>query len=816
VTTPSSENRAGEAGRFPEYLLIALVSASVLAYEFLLSRLLTIRYWSYFAAMIVSLAMLGFAASGTLLFIMGRRSDRETRALHGWLLPVFALAIPLCFRVSGLIKCQPLAVLWDPAQLALFAGNYLVLAVPFFLGGWLIGHYFVRSELPTAKIYFANMTGAAAGVVVALLLLGTFPLSRILHFVPLPLLLLAVWRDRRSPRRLVSIVAAVVVLGLGISSTTLPEMSEYKELKRAVLLPDAVVEKQFSSLFGEMCVVDSRYFRYAPGLSLNFTGDIPRQKTVFSDGDAVSTACRWRGGEDLKGFTSAMLGSLPYRLIRRPRVLLIGADAMQTLTAVIHGASQVDVIEANPNVPLLLKEHLRDFSGNLYGHADVRTVGANARLFARQTTSRYDLVVLPVASPPFASAVGTSSQDPDYVFTRESFSDFFSLLNPGGVLVVHTWLNVPPREEIKAFATAFEALRDSGVRSPAGHLCLVRAIRNALLMVFRRPVTADQTAQLQACCNARAFDRVFYPGITPGEANLFNRIDGAPHFVMATGIASGKTDVYERHVYNIVPCSDDRPYFSHFFRWASFRQLLAKTGRNVAVQVGWGYMFLLISMVQAVPLGILVVLLPLILSGRRSGVPRIFRWRTHTYFFAIGLGYMLVEMAAIHQAARFTRHPVVAFALVLCVMLAGSGLGSLASGRAWMSRRLTFTALLGLILLHVAVWRAALHDGSFAWFGAAVLTLLVLSFFMGVPFPRGMAALRDSGSGLVPWAWGINGFASVVSVLLAGLLALALGHRALYALAAVSYVTAGITDPTRKRRSSCTSRSRALGVSLSP
>ena len=56
---------ADEAG--PPLIAIALISAAALAYEILLMRLFSIILWHHFAYMIISLALLGYGASGVLL-----------------------------------------------------------------------------------------------------------------------------------------------------------------------------------------------------------------------------------------------------------------------------------------------------------------------------------------------------------------------------------------------------------------------------------------------------------------------------------------------------------------------------------------------------------------------------------------------------------------------------------------------------------------------------------------------------------------------------------------------------------------------------
>ena len=56
---------------------MALVSAAALAYEILLMRLFSIALWHHFAYMIISLALLGYGASGALLMLAPRAVQRH-------------------------------------------------------------------------------------------------------------------------------------------------------------------------------------------------------------------------------------------------------------------------------------------------------------------------------------------------------------------------------------------------------------------------------------------------------------------------------------------------------------------------------------------------------------------------------------------------------------------------------------------------------------------------------------------------------------------------------------------------------------------
>ena len=72
----------------------------------------------------------------------------------------------------------------------------------------------------------------------------------------------------------------------------------------------------------------------------------------------------------------------------------------------------------------------------------------------------------------------------------------------------------------------------------------------------------------------------------------------------------------------------------------------------------------------------------------------------------------------------------------------------------------------------------------------SVVLIAPLAFFMGMPFPLGLRRLAEEAPDFVPWAWGINGFASVVSAVLATLLAIHFGFTVVIALALLLYVAA--------------------------
>ena len=74
-----------------------------------------------------------------------------------------------------------------------------------------------------------------------------------------------------------------------------------------------------------------------------------------------------------------------------------------------------------------------------------------------------------------------------------------------------------------------------------------------------------------------------------------------------------------------------------------------------------------------------------------------------------------------------------------------------------------------------------------------VVLVAPLGFCMGIPFPFGMNQLNTWASQLVPWAYGVNGCASVLSSLIATCIAISWGFQTVILLAVLLYAIAAGT-----------------------
>src|SRR5258705_5101896 len=111
------------------------------------------------------------------------------------------------------------------------------------------------------------------------------------------------------------------------------------------------------------------------------------------------------------------------------------------------------------------------------------------------------------------------------MYTVEALGEYLDPLEPGGMLAITRWVNLPPRDALKLFATAVEVLEHRGAKQPAQQLALVRGWKTATLLVKGSAFTSAETTALKTFCRTRSFDVAYYPGIEPTEANRYNVLE---------------------------------------------------------------------------------------------------------------------------------------------------------------------------------------------------------------------------------------------------------------------------------------------------
>ena len=813
---------AHTAMRHPLHLYAGLfvLSAAPLAFQVVLTRLFALAQGHHFAFMAISLALLGGGASGTFLSLRPPRGD-GTRYLAAAAF-LFALAVPAGYLLVNLIPFDMYRIVREPVQIGWLALQYVVLTVPFFFSGLAVGSALVAWPEHAHRLYAANLLGSAVGPPLALAALAGLG-------GPRAALVLALagcvafwlfqgarrpadtWRRRHLPTAVLTVLCALpLALPLPLIDVRL---NPYQALSQVLLFPDTRVLTQTWNAFSRVDVVGGGAIHSAPGLSMAWRDPLPPRVAVVVDGQNLMPI--YRVSPEEARFTEYLPAALAYQLRPQAEVLIVEPGGwLPVLTALHGGARRVTVVQSNPAVAAAV----RTWGGGYADDARVRLVLEDVRSFLRRDPHTYDLVVLPLVDSFRPVTAGAYALSEEYRYTVEAFQEMWAHLSADGLLVAERWLQLPPSESLRLWALAVDALRRSGIADPPAHLLALRSLQTALILASRAPLRADEQAAAKTFAAQRQYDVLWTPDLVAIAAapdglaalsdarlaevgiNRFNVIPDAPHFKAFVRLlfAPDAAAFYRAYPYAVHPPTDDRPFFFHFFKWEQTPAVLAALGKTWQPFGGSGYLVFVVLLGLVVILAAVLILLPLGALRRRvrrdagdgSAGTRGGTWRYLAYFALLGLGFMGVEMPLLQRFILYVGQPAYAFATAVSALLLASGLGS-----RYLSLRippqLGMIALVGLGLAY-PVGLSWAFDATLALplVGRAVLgggLLLPLGMLMGLPFPQGLADVRTHARALLPWVWAVNGSVSVVSAVLAPMLAIDGGFQVVMFAGAAAY-----------------------------
>lgn len=807
-------------------LRVMMLSAGALLLETTLTRLLAVAQYYHFAFLVVSLALLGFGASGSLLtlfpFVQNQNENSpEKRISLERLVAISALLFVASTAVSyGAVNLLPFdsySIAWDRRQIVYFVLYFLSLLTPFLFAGFGIGAALAGSPGKSHQIYAANLFGSGLGVFLApaILWLAGVP-GAVLGSGLLGLLASADVSRRKVFSRLITFSLLLIggtgfiylaqrnLAGDGLFGMTI---SPYKDYAQVVQLPETRRLYGRWSPSSRVDVVAATAIHNLPGLSYAYQGEVPPQLGLSVDADALQPITLAPANDFPAG---DYLPEAPAFLLRPGGsvAVLEPGGGLGVLQALHGGAENVAVVFDD----FLIRQAVAMSApeADLYRHPQVQWYQVSPRVFLSRTGEKYDLLYLPLTDSYRPVTSGAYSLSETYLLTVEAFSSMLDRLQTDGILVTSRWLQTPPSESLRLIATLVSALERRGHTAPEEALVAYRGIQTMTVLVQQDGWSGEELAAIREFVESRRYDLVWAPDISPQEVNRFNRLSEPAYYeaVQELLAAPDQQAFFDAYPFAISPPTDDRPFFFHFFRWSQTPELVATLGRTWQPFGGSGYFLLFILLGILTILGTVLILLPLWFRGRlrksagvvvapiapaREGVPpsvvTIF-----TYFSLLGIAFLFVEIPLIQRWILLVAHPTYAFTLVVGIILAFSSLGSWTARAAWFRPRIALLALVLLAVLVPLVSNYLTGEGLALPMGLRVLlagiSLAILAFFMGVPFPLGIAWLEAQAPRFVPWAWAVNGCLSVIASVLAAILSISYGFTAVLFLGAAAYAGA--------------------------
>jgi spermidine synthase len=771
----TDEQPASFEARIAAPLQVAGVSAAVLLLQLLQTRLFSVIYWNHVVYFIISVALLGFGVAGTLL-AMGP-DTWLARRLTVRRAGVLFVAATLAATLAGPWLAVSLATVSTQAgQVVRLLCTYLVAVLPYLFAGWVLGAIFRDHARRIHTLYFADLASAAGG---CLLFVGLIRPLGLVSLLLVACLLVAVpcllspggRRPWLAPLLVALLLVPVAARRPAVEAGIRSEPTKgINSLHARLAAGDAPVhERSEWNAISRIDVVSTRYK--------------PRLKRVFIDGDAWTYVATPEAGADLM--------SPVYRIRPRPRAaLIIGAGGGVDVTIALRaGASAVEAVEINPSTTELMRTVYRADTRGLFLDPRVRLEAEEGRSYVRRSASRYDVIALHGIDTFAAQSAGAYVLSENYLYTVEAFVDYLRHLADDGIVSVTRWGT--PEESLRLFVVAVEALARLGVTSPEGHVRALLVNGWIHLLVKRTPYTPAQAAAFVRETALPATSALYPPaeGLAtyPGEY-LRHRARGEHQGFLA------------RLPFDASPVFDDSPFFFHFERWLR----VAAPGRVDAPPAGdaaalvrgnWPTLTLFGLLGLSAVVVALGMVLPVVVTRRRAARPP---WRAVApwllYFSCLGFAFIFIEIALMQRFALVLGHPSRALVAVLGTLLGAAGVGSYASARLRLAPVWCMALIVGLTLA-LAYGYPPLLDLLLPrplWLRVLATCGLVfpLGFFLGVPFPAGLAEVAGHHRDVVPWMWAANGATSVFGSILAIVLAMGVGFTAVLQLAAAGYLVA--------------------------
>jgi hypothetical protein len=660
-------------------LSIGLLSAAVVAFQLALMQLFSITQWYHFAHMIISVALLGFGTSGTVLALFRKQLMKHFSSLFPLLLLLSSISMA---TVTFFVHLDPLRfdtylIFSDFTHIVRMIATCLLLMLPLFFAALAIGMSFIRYSGEVGKIYFANLLGSGIGGGLALVLMWLSAPSRLPALIAILPFIGGCIGYNRSIYVKSAVGVSLVILILMISVSPPLVRSQYKSIQKALLLPEAKIIDQKSSPYGLIELVRSPVLRYAPGLSLSYTKPVPSRDILYHNGD-------WLGAvipappEDSLTILSYTAGALPYAVRKPGNVLILypGAGEMIAL-AQSYKANNIEAVEPNRTVISLLKKQLAAQSDSLLFAPEVKIDHLEPRTFLKTTDTAYDLIQLPA----IGSFFGTSGLEAFSIrneLTLEAFQEMWHKLSSDGMISITCWMDYPVRTPLKIIATLSSLMSSQGVKEPEKHLAAVRSWSALSFVVKRSEFSLDESQRILAFCDSLAFDPLFLPGIENFNREQYNQLNDPWLFKAVDELISPQAEAFAKNYpFRIEPATDNQPYFSQFIRIKSVSRLNELFGSYSVPYLELGYVVVLLAFLILFSVSVILILLPVIIIGYKMTE----KVRTFFYFGSLGLGYMFLEMGLIQQFTLFLGQPVYSASAVISILLIASGLGSYLSAR---------------------------------------------------------------------------------------------------------------------------------------
>lgn len=736
------------------YILIALISLSLISLELIWTRLFSAEFFYTFAFLILSLAVLGLGLGSLSLRYFQYLNKEKTLGYIIMLAGIMTSIAPiLVFKLD-----LNFAELFSNTETAgKFIAAIALLSSAYFFGGIAIAKIFKTGSSDMPRIYMADLLGAGVGVIGAIVLMNIIGTPKAVFFISAPIFIAAILEIKKWMK-----IAPAILLVATISFSFYADgLLEAKREERA-----PVIYKHWDSM-SKIKVYD---YGDARGINIDNAANTPVYQ--FDGNWDRPDSMKFQFGIDVS-YLIAKFDSCVF-------LSLGSGGGVDVLQALQENAGEIHAVEVNPHINhMMINGELAAYSGNIYKDRRVKVITEDARAYVRRHNNKFD-VIYSLSSNTFAAlASGAFALAENYLFTTEAFMDYWRSLSDNGFMMMEHQFYTP-----RLVSEFKEAMIKLNVKDWEKHYAVydLPRMRRKMILVSKKPLTEEIMHNAFGELTAENYQDIhlLYPAPDSIKNNLINRI-----------ALKGWENAQDSALIDISPCNDNRPFTAQLGLWENFEW--AKLDKITPYEFA-GFPLSKIIIVVIIIIALLIILplnlLPYVFKSEKL------KPASWLYFFAIGAAFMSVEVILMQQYSLLIGPSSYSVAAVLFTLLISSGIGSGFAGK--FRSKTPFIIIVALLIINALFFSYAADifggleiEGRIA---AAALLILPLGFFMGMPFPKGTLKVGE----LIDWGFAVNGAASVIGSTVIILTAVSYGFTISLIIGAVLYLTAGLLISLKK------------------
>lgn len=743
-------------------LAFGVVTAASLALQVMLTRMFASVLAYHFSFLAISLSLLGTGAGALVVYLRPQSfADRDPEVVLGRWSVWFALSlVMLPLAVVNLDLVMPPAL--NARFIANLAAACVVAAIPPFAAGVVVAVAISRYVSSIGLVYAVDLIGAGLGAFLAVPVLWLGPAPNLLVGTAV-LVAAAAWlmTGEAAIRRRALVSGALALILLAAASVT------------RVLYLDPGHGVRHGAPVAEHWTPLTRAFGYRPAAGGKFG------LLLY---DRVYAPVPLPQNGELPDWRILRTGpqSIGYSITGPGHALIIGGGGGRDIYTALAMQQTVDVIELNEGIRRVVDDDLGELSGRPYSRAGVSTVIGDGRSALAARDTLYDQIHLGFTDTFSANAAQGFALAENNLYTIEAFREYFAHLKPRGVLNVSRLYRLVGDEALRATVLMQAALESLGIERPREHMVVIRGTDflgppTGTVLARLEPFTAEELNLIRELAAERG-DGVVYGPQGPYE-DEWKRLAEAPSL----------WDFCASYHLDVCPPTDDRPFF---FNMERPRSLGRRTGKYWESTSPFAMLLTTLAILLVLCLVAFVVPFWLVRESRRPPLASL--W----YFWLIGLGFLLVEISMIQRLVLFLGFPTYALSVVLFSLLIFSGAGS-ALTTAMVPRRALPIAL-GAAAALIVFSSFALPPllASLMWLplyariAVSVAVVVPIALTLGMAMPLGLRRLQGLYPQALPYAWGVNGIASVLASVLGVAIAMLFGFTVAGIAAAACYAGA--------------------------